>query len=196
MVKGGSGSTNMGTVMSWAIGVASIALLLLIMLILFGNLSGNVGFTTVGTTIQVNNESPAYLNSSNYTFAVTNSSTSGYIIIRAWNLTGSEIVPSGYHQVDGDIMFTNGTDYIALTVGSNNDVNVTYTYVYTIDSVGLANTNNFINNYTQSVLNVGKQLPTVGTIIGVALLLFILIALLVFALRKMRGVGGAGGNFG
>jgi len=111
LARGGAGgNTNMGTVMSWAIGVASIALLLLIMLILFGNLSGNVGFA-------------------------------------------------------------------ANTLGANN-------------------TDNFINNYTQSVLNVGKQLPTVGTIIGVALLLFILIALLVFALVKMRGVGGSGGNFG
>ena len=103
---------DMGMVMSWAVGVASIALLLLIMLILFGNLSGNVGFATG-------------------------------------------------------------------TVGANN-------------------TDNFIANYTQSVLNVGKQLPTVGTIIGVALLLFILIALLVFALRSMAGVSrsGSGGNFG
>ena len=112
MAKGNSsGSMDMRTVMGWAIGVASIALLLLIMLILFGNLSGNVGFAT--------------------------------------------------------------------------------------DSIGANNTDNFINNYTQSVLNTGEQFPTVGTIIGVGLLLFILIALLVFALGKMARMGpGTGGNFG
>ena len=109
MAKGGTGDN---TVIGWVILVASIALLLLIMLILFGNLSGNVGFA-------------------------------------------------------------------ANTIGANN-------------------TDNFINNYTQSVLNTGEQFPVVGTIIGVALLLFILIALLVFALRKMGGISGtgSGGNFG
>ncbi len=48
-----------------------------------------------------------------------------------------------------------------------------------------------------AVLNTGEQFPTVGTIIGVGLLLFILIALLVFALGKMARMGpGTGGNFG
>ncbi|KKK40461.1 hypothetical protein LCGC14_3064650 [marine sediment metagenome] len=110
---GGAGDGNMKTVMNWSIGLAGIALLGLIMLILFGNLSGNVGFA-------------------------------------------------------------------ANTQGANN-------------------TDNFIGNYTQSVLNTGQQFPTVGTIIGVALLLFILISLLIFALVKLGKIGGAsssGGNFG
>ncbi len=106
-----SKETNMQTVMEWSIGLAGIALLGLIMLILFGNLSGNVGFAT-----------------------------------------------------------------------------------------GTANanmTNQFIGNYTESVLNTGSQFPTVGTIIGVALLLFILISLLIFALVKLSKIGSSsGGNFG
>jgi len=113
MAKGSGSGSNMNVVMQWSIGLAGIALLGLIMLILFGNLSGNVGFD-------------------------------------------------------------------ALTVGANN-------------------TNDFINNYTQSVLNTGEQFPTVGTIIGVALLLFILIALLIFALTRLSNIGGrtgSGGNFG
>ncbi len=115
MAKGGAaGSSSMNVVMQWSIGLAGIALLGLIMLILFGNLTDNVGFAT--------------------------------------------------------------------------------------GSVGANNTNNFIANYTKSVLNTGEQFPTVGTIIGVALLLFILIALLIFALVKLSGISGAGrssgGNFG
>ncbi len=190
MAKGKSGG-GQNTVMSWSILLSSLALFLLIMLILFGNLSGNVGFTTVGTTIQVNNESPTWVNSSNYTFAVTNSSTATYVIINMWNLTNPSLVPSGFYQIDGDIIFTNGTDY-------PHDTNTTYTYVYTTDSTGLKNTNDFINNYTTSVLNVSKQFPVVGTIIGVALLLLILIGILVFALKRMGGVSsqGGGGNFG
>ena len=110
MAKGGS-DLSMRVVMGWVIGLSGIALMLLIMLILFGNLSGNVGFA------------------------------------------------------DG-------------TQGAND-------------------TSNFIANYTTSVLNTGQQFPVVGTIIGVALLLFILISLLIFALVRMSKVGGgSGGNFG
>jgi len=148
-------------------------------------------------TIQVNNESPTWLNSSNYTFAVSNSSTASYIMIRAWNKTGAQIVPSGYIQIDGDVVFTNGSNYPATL--TSNETNFTYTYVYTTDSLGLRNTNDFINNYTKSVLNTSEQFPTVGTIIGVALLLFILIALLIFALSRLSNIGGrrdSGGNFG
>ena len=96
------------TAMSWALGVGIIALVLLILVILFGNLSGNVGFDT---------------------------GTQGY-----------------------------------------ND------------------TQNIILNYTASAVNVSKQFPTVGTIIGVALLLVILIGVLVFAIRKMLGVASATGD--
>ncbi len=110
MARGSSGGMDMRVIMGWAVGVASIALLLLIMLILFGNLSGNVGFAA--------------------------------------------------------------------------------------DTIGANNTDNFINNYTQSVLNTGEQFPTVGTIIGIGLLLFILIALLVFAIGRFGKMGGGSGNFG
>ena len=108
--NGGGGDMSMKIIMGWVIGVAAIALLGLIMLILFGNLSGNVGFA-------------------------------------------------------------------AGTQGAND-------------------TDNFISNYTTSLLNTSSQFPVVGTIIGVGLLLFILIALLVFALVRMNKVGGAQSSFG
>ncbi len=112
MAKGRGGGGSQNTVMSWSILLAGLALLLLIMLILFGNLSGNVGFAA--------------------------------------------------------------------------------------NSQGANDTDNFIQNYTQSVLNTGKQFPVVGTIIGVALLLAILIGILIFALTKMAGIQGrsSAGNFG
>lgn len=64
---------------------------------------------------------------------------------------------------------------------------------------GANDTSNLITNYTGSVINTAKQLPTVGTILGVALLLLILIAVLVFAIKKMGGIAGGskgGGDFG
>ena len=90
--------------MGWAIGIGSIALILLIMLILFGNLSGNVGFA---------------------------SGTQGY-----------------------------------------ND------------------TQNVITNYSKSATNLSEQFPVVGTIIGIALLLVVLIGILLFAIRKKMGITG------
>ncbi len=193
---------DMGMVMSWAVGVASIALLLLIMLILFGNLSGNVGFGDDSKTITVTNETNAWLNITGYTLSVVNSSTSGYTLTTIFSnsenqsLTYNFTIPLANATVTSLGVVSNATEVFNATVYNN--VSLTYTYAYATPSIGKANTDNFIANYTQSVLNVGKQLPTVGTIIGVALLLFILIALLVFALRSMAGVSrsGSGGNFG
>ena len=102
MAKGSGAMGGMKTVLAWTIGVAVIALVLLIMLILFGNLSGNVGFST--------------------------------------------------------------------------------------DSAGYNTTQDVILNYTQGAVNTSTQFPVVGTIIGVALLLLILIGVLVFAITKLSAV--------
>lgn len=107
MAKGGM-PEGMKTTMGWVLGIAVIAFILLIMVIIFGNLSGNVGFTS-----------------------------------------GSQ----GYND--------------------SQDV---------------------ITNYTASAVNTADQFPTVGTIIGVAILLVILIGLLIFAIRKMMGVSGVAGG--
>lgn len=97
-------------IIKWGVGVGVLALFGLIMLILFGNLSGNVGFAT-------------------------------------------------------------GTQ------GAN-------------DTAAL------IGNYTTSVRNVASQFPTVGTILGVALLLLILIGVLVFAIKKMSNISTSGNSGG
>ena len=100
------------TAMFWSLGVGIVALILIIMLVIFGNLSGNLGFATT--------------------------------------------------------------------------------------SLGYNNTQAVINNYSTSATNLAAQFPTVGTIIGIALLLVVLIGLLAFAIRKMMGVAenptGGGSN--
>ena len=192
-----SGDMDMRTVMGWAIGVASIALLLLIMLILFGNLSGNVGFGTDGATITNETIVQADLTG----IGTINDNTNVNFV--SWNaslILNASIGPAG---ATSNETLIEGTDYTIFPLNGtfSNDTAwnrsfVTYNTVR--DSIGLVNTNNFINNYTQSVLNTGEQFPTVGTIIGVGLLLFILIALLIFALGKMArmGPGSSGGSFG
>ncbi len=44
-------------------------------------------------------------------------------------------------------------------------------------------------DYSQGLVNEAAQLPTVGTIIGISILLAILISLLTFAIRRMMGIG-------
>jgi hypothetical protein len=103
------------TVIMWSLGIGILALIFIVLLILFGNLSGNVGFA-VGT--------------------------------------------EGYN-----------------------------------------NTQSVIGNYSLSATNTSAQFPVVGTIIGIALLLIILIGVLIFAIRKLMGVttgatGGSNASFG
>jgi len=107
MAKGGM-PEGMRAIMGWTLGVGIIAFILLILVIIFGNLSGNVGFTT--------------------------------------------------------------------------------------NSQGYNDTQHIILNYTSSATNTAAQFPTVGTIVGIALLLLILIALLIFAIRKMMGVAEDSGS--
>ncbi len=108
MAEGGM-PDGMRSIIGWTLGVGIIAFVLLILVIIFGNLSGNVGFAE----------------------------------------------------------FTQGFN----------------------------DTQNIILNYTESATNTAAQFPTVGTIVGIALLLLILIALLIFAIRKMMGVANeSGGN--
>ena len=187
MAEGGMG--GMKTVLSWTIGVAVIALVLLIMLILFGNLSGNVGFTQTSLaftdqtiTLSAAGETPSgasgRINGALSSIVMYNSSNSTFPLNTAnYTVTGVVI---------------NATD--ATSDMLDHDVNVTYTVTY--DSDGQIDTDNLIKNYTTGAVNTSTQFPVVGTIIGVALLLLILIGVLVFAITKLGGVSGSAGSFG
>ena len=186
------GDFSMRVVMGWVIGLSGIALMLLIMLILFGNLQGNVGFTNDALTFTVTNES-GFANATGYTLTNVNSSNSAYTLTALWNFTipasnVSLLLPNATVSAAGVVINGSTVTYP--------DLSISYTFSNAFPSQGLADTNNFIGNYTTSVLNTGSQFPVVGTIIGVALLLFILISLLIFALVKMGKVGGSGGRFG
>jgi len=61
------------------------------------------------------------------------------------------------------------------------DINVTYTYQYYTD-VGLA-----IENATLGVTNLTKQLPTVGTVVGVSLIVAVVVLMFFYFRKKGRG---------
>lgn len=177
-------------VLEWGIGLGALSLFGLIMLILFGNLgSSQVGFNnaTISNT-NVTNQTGAYINLSNYTLSGFNSSWSDIIITRAVNASNGSTITASLYSVNTSGVVRNTTtafwDSVWLTFNYDNS------YVTQIQK----DVDNYQSNYTGSVLNTGKQFPTVGTILGVALLLVILIGILVYAIKRMGGVANMGGK--
>ncbi len=173
--------------------VAGIGALIILVIIVFVIVSTLNSADLLGVqetaTIQVDNETVAWLNVSNYTLAVNNDSLKDHTIIRAWNLTGAQIVPSGYHQLDGLIVFTNGTDYPQNATTASNQINITYTYVYVFGAKSSTQnaTDNLILNFTEGIDEVSKKIPTILLIVAVVFL-FGALVLLVQQSRRM-GIG-------
>ncbi len=200
MSKDGGMPEGMRSIIGWTLGVGIIAFVLLILVIIFGNLQGNVGFTQDSIVITVINESaftnPVHVNLTDYTLIGFNTSWSG--------ITITELLNSTNGGIDADWNFTLAiTDATISSLGvmtnatstEYDNVSVSYTYSYSFDSQGQIDSDNIILNYTRSATNTAAQFPTVGTIVGIALLLLILIALLIFAIRRMMGVASeSGGN--
>ena len=103
------GNNGIKSTMGWVIGISSIALVLLVLLIIFGNLSGNLGFA--------------------------------------------------------------------------------------VDSQGYNDTQNVINNVTSGVGKLTTQIPTIMLFVGIALLLFVLIGVLAWVIKRMSSFGGTNKNF-
>lgn len=103
------GEDGIKKTMNWVVGISSIALVLLVLLIIFGNLSGNLGFTA--------------------------------------------------------------------------------------NSQGYNDTQSVINNVTTGVGSLTSQFPTILLFVGIGLLLFVLIGVLAWVIRKMTNMGGSNKNF-
>ena len=176
---------GMRTALYWVVGLGSIALVILIMLILFGNLQGNLGFTDDShafARITIN------FNSSGGTFADTagkvNPTISGLAIV---NATGGETIPKSNYSVSGATITA-----VATSPWNNTNVNISGTLTY--DSQEQIDSDYLINNYSKSGTNTASQLPTTGTIVGVSILLGVLIAVLIFAVRRLMNVSTSGSS--
>jgi hypothetical protein len=176
------------TVMYWVLGLGIVAFIGLIMLIIFGNLSGNIGF---GQTSQnFYNQTITLSDTLTNVTDLTGRANPGLSNVIMYNATNSStIIASGnYTIVNGLIRAGPGT------YGNGSSVNVSGIQSY--DTQGKIDTQGLIGNYTTSVVNTGKQFPMVGTIVGISVLLIILIGLLIFAIRKMMGVASGVGSEG
>ena len=195
MAKNSGMPESIKTVMMWALGIGIIALILLIMIIIFGNLSGNLGFIQ-DTNTSIRNET-INLTTTGEIPASADNKIGGLIYdVTMTNATGDtmEIVDSGNYTITGVVINASTTSKEFV----NKSVNVTYSISY--DSQAKIDSDGIIINYTTSAVNTSKQLPVTGTILGIAILLAILIGILVFAIRRLMNVtsvaGGGGGSSG
>lgn len=169
------------TTLGWTIGIASVALILLVFIVIFGNLSDNIGLGT-SSTIFVNN--------------TINLSSAGAIPTEADNRVDATLsnvvikndtntIASGNYTITG-VTITVSENIAAEMNGSFYNVSGTVTY----DSAINVEAEGIITNYSSSAVNTSKQLPTAGTILGVVILLAILIGLLVYVIVKVMGISG------
>lgn len=161
----------------WVLGIGIISLILLILLILFGNLSGNLGFGQESVSVENNTIAFTNINFSQ-TVGRVNPGLTSIVVINASG--GETITSSNYTTYGGTIRAIAGTNYAGVSVNAS----ATLSY----DEFGKIYTEEIITNYSASATNVTKQMPVTGTIVGVTLLLAVLIGILIFAIRKMMGM--------
>jgi hypothetical protein len=179
---------GMKGVMGWVLGVGVIAFIALIMVIIFGNLSGNVGFSTEALSATNETVTQAELIANSELDGGARVGATTFAITSVYNGTGGVSISSGNYTL------TASTGALTNTTSEFTTENWLVSYTYVADEQSKIDSDNIISNYTRSATNTSSQFPTVGTIVGIAILLLILISLLIFAIRKMMGVMNTSGG--
>ena len=193
-------------IMDWVLIASIVALILVVMAILFGNLSGNTGFKSLTNSYTVSNESqanksltlPVFANVTGYSVQgeLNNPAGYSYVLTSAFNVTtnANGVYITTIPLANLSLSSTTGLLTNATAVTYSN-ISISYTYSLDYNSQAYNNTQSVIGNYSQAAVNTAAQLPTIGTITGIALLLAILIGVVVFAVRRLSNVR-SGTKFG
>ena len=161
-------------------GLGVIGFLGVVWLMIYGNLSGNLGFTQDSTLTSVQE---LILNSSaevtfSGTVGKTNPSVSSVLVI---NATGGETITAINYTLTSTTIIGSG-----IIAGYNNTaVNVSYTTSY--DSQGLINTEGVISNVTGGFATFFGFSNTFFTIAAIVLLIFMLVGLLAIVMQIAQG---------
>jgi len=160
------------------ISIASIAIVLLGLLLIFGNLSGNLGFTQDSATTAV--QQLTLQNDTAVTFTgtsgKTNPSVTSVVVI---NATGGETLLAGNYTLTTTSIIGSPT----MTLKYNGTlVNVSYVTYY--DSQNQINSDSVTNNVTNGTVSLAGKFNTVFTLLGVVLIIAAVIVVL-----KLFGLG-------
>ena len=149
----------------------------LLFLIVFGNLSGNLGFADI--TNETVNESGYGINSTTYTLTPVSSSrfVSASVTV-VHNATDGTIVNSGNYTVDA----TAGT--IVGSAGRSFNWSANLTYTTTLDSQAEDNTNSVINNLTSGVSTFFTFSNVWFTLLAIVLLIIIVMSVIAVVQSK------------
>ena len=161
-----------------------IGFLGIVWLMIYGNLSGNLGFSQ--TSSSFNNETINMTGGA--TPAGAQSRVDGSLSnIVMTNATGGEAIPSTNYTVSG-VAITNTT-----SENADNNVNVSYTVTY--DSANDVNAETVISNLTTGVTTFFGFSNIFFTITAIVLLITILLGLLAVVLSILKATKGGGGRF-
>ena len=163
------------------IAILSLGLVGLLFLIIFGNLSGNLGFTDDTTSLTVTNETEAFVNTTGYTLSVVNGSTGTYSLTSIIANT-----PNGANTYNFTIELANATVSDAGVVTNLTDFNTTvlgnvslsYTYVYSFPTQGKADTNAVIGNLTGGAVTFFGFSNVWFVLLAITLLIIIVISVI------------------
>lgn len=174
-----------GLVTGLIFGIAALVIATIIALTITQTLGTSDIIQDSSTNYQASNETGAYINGTGYTVTKYNASTSGFVVVAAYNRTNSyALIPAGNYTITSAGVLQNTSAIIW------NNVSVTYTYDQT-HNVLEDSSNLMRGNLTGGINNVSDKLPTVLLIAAIVLILGTL-AVLVGVWQRMRfGSGGS-----
>ncbi len=162
-------------------GLAVIGFIGIVWLMIYGNLSGNLGFTQDSATTSLQELTLA--NNSIVTLTGTvgkvNPTVSSVVVI---NATGGETITSGNYTLTA----TTITGTAGITTAYNGTA-VNVSYITTYDSPGQVNTENVISNVTGGFGTFFGFSNTFFTIAAIVLLIFMLVGLLAIVMLIAKG---------
>ncbi len=171
------------------VSLLALGLVGLLFLIIFGNLSNNLGFSQVaGTVITVTNETnldnPPHANFTGYELSGFNSTWQSITITEVHNAsTGNYIqfVPVANVSVTTAGVVTNATntDYFNITIS--------YTYHQNVDSQALSDTNNVITNLTSGAATFFTFANVWFVLLAIVILIIIVISVIRLVQPKSAG---------
>ena len=162
-------------------GLGVIGFIGIVWLMIYGNLSGNLGFTqdSATTSLQELTLANNSLVTLTGTAGKTNPSISNFVMI---NATGGETITSGNYTLTDTTVIGSATMTLAY-----NGTAVNISYITTYDSAGQISTEGVISNLTEGFGTFFGFSNTFFTIAAIVLLIFMLVGLLAIVMMIAEG---------
>lgn len=157
-----------------------IGFLGIVWLVIYGNLSGNLGFQQTSTAFT--NDTVVLNGTGNLPASASTSQNPSLTNVIVINATAGELITSGNYTIVGATIYASAT---VDAIYNNSEVNVSATLKE--DGTSAVNSNNVINNVTTGVTTFFTFSNTLFTISAIVLLITILLGLLAVVVVLAKG---------